>query len=138
MAWPQRLKNWVKGLFGYGEPPAPEFKPDLSLIQDFTPDVVKEEPLKPPYLRHYHKGNKDLYYITSLHECGIETNTFKAVAKAIEDYKPDIIIVEGLGSGASGQYQQGYIDYAKRNEANGFSNVFEGPYAALLAERNHI
>jgi hypothetical protein len=74
----------------------------------YTPDLPKEEPLKPPYLRHYHKGETDLYYVTSTHECRIETDTFKTVAKAIDKYKPDIVVVEGLESSASRQYLQGY------------------------------
>lgn len=137
MKWLNQLWAAATNKIGIAAPQDSEFKADLSLILH-APDPQKRSPLEPPYIRHYHKAEKDLYYITTTHECGIETDTFKTVKKAIEQYKPDIVVVEGLISSASKQYLQDYIKYAKRHEANGFTNACEAPYTALLAEKNNI
>ena len=134
MNWLKRAWNWVKGLVGLPHRAGIQGRPFLNSGRA----SAYKDLIEPPFLRHYHKGKKDLYYIASPHASGIETDTFKTIAKAIAEYKPDIVVVEGLVSSASEQYLQGYIEHAKRSEANGFANSFEMPYAALLAERNHI
>jgi len=69
-------------------------EPDLSLLRDIQrADGGK---LGPVHLQHFHKDNKDLYYIGTHHGTNIENVSHETIGQAIYKYKPQCVVLEGI------------------------------------------
>lgn len=117
--------------------PKPNFTADVSLLRDYTFDYQKAEAFQAPYLTHYHKGGKDLYYIASGHETGIESPTFQTVRKAMDAYKPQLVIFEGLPT-ERGISPPSFNKHLQKNAEDNFAHTYESTYAAYLAHERNI
>ena len=100
-------------------------KPDLSLIHDYTPE--DEHTFRPVAVTHFHGDNKDLYYVSTHHELGTQSTTSKTVRQTMEQYNPQLVIIEGL------QTQKGVSP-----AVDDFAHAEEPAYAAYLAGQKNI
>ena len=69
-------------------------EPDLSLLRDLNRAAGKK--LGPIHLQHFHKDTKDLYYIGTHHGTDIENVSHETILQAINKYKPQCVILEGI------------------------------------------
>jgi len=69
-------------------------EPDLSLLRDIQRATGKK--LGPIHLQHFHKDAKDLYYIGTHHGTDLENVSHETIAQAINKYKPQCVILEGI------------------------------------------
>lgn len=90
---------------------ATSFKPDYSLIRNYSFDLQKEEPFKAPYYSKFNKNGKELFYIAADHTSDRNSKTFKIISKAFNDFRPDFVIVEGI---KSGEVSRGFIKHVKK------------------------
>ena len=140
--------SWVHRMFG--DQPQPEtiasrtiaihaprastpFTADLSLIRDYAPELEREAPLKAkPYIAHFHRDGKDLYYIAAFHHRGPETDTFKAIRAAMAHAKPQVVVMEGLPT-SLGFSPVSHQQYIKDHAAKNFAECDEPEYLAYQA-----
>jgi hypothetical protein len=106
--------------------------PDPALLRDYSKEAQDMEPFVPPYIAHFQKGSRNLYYVASFHQVGVESPTFKTVAEAFELARPQLVVVEGMPTSA-GPSPSFFIDYAERHARQGFIHEGEQVYAAHLA-----
>lgn len=90
---------------------ATSFKPDYSLIQNYSFELQKKEPFQPPYYSIFNKNGKQLFYVAANHTSKRESKTFKIITKAFDEFQPDFVIVEGI---QSGEVSKGLIKYVKK------------------------
>lgn len=133
MQWLKKIWDWVKGLVGVSDP-AP-LVPDLSLINDYSGDLQAKEPYKPPFISHFSKGQKHLYYIAACHEFGADAPTHQTIRHAIDNYKPDLVIIEGVETNG-GISPQKIVEDGLKQQQHG--QIDERNYAALLATSANI
>ena len=74
--------------------PDESFSANLSLIRGMSPQDIKKN--IPPYLSHFQKDNKDLYYIGTRHGGDFENRSHEIISQAVGKYKPQLIIIEGV------------------------------------------
>ena len=67
-------------------------KPDLSLLHQYN--SADSSTWRPIGVAHYEKGEKNLFYVNAAHVNGIENPTCETIKLAMEQYKPDAIILE--------------------------------------------
>lgn len=78
---------------------------DESLVRPYTFDLEKQKHLEAPYVAQYQKGNKHLYYVASEHISTrkypnvVEHPTLKTIKKIFEEFRPQVVIVEGIDTG---------------------------------------
>ncbi len=114
------------------------FKPNHALMLPYTEETrpLKKMPYEDPFVAHFRKGNKKLDFITTPHEHGIDTPTFKTIKQVFEAHKPDVVIFEGAPSDMSTTDAK-YVDYIKKQAAKNFPNG-EAEYLTYLAHQNNI
>lgn len=113
---------------------ASTFVPNFSLLRDYSFELQKQEPYTIPYYSLYEKNNKVLLYIAADHTSDTESLTFKLITRAVENFKPEIVIIEGV---PTGKISDKYIEYVKRCPKKSFRNCGEPSFAAYQAiERN--
>lgn len=110
-------------------------RPDLSLIQDYTREAGDAS--RPVAVTHFENGSKHLYYINASHVTGIKNPTCETVRKAIQTYKPQLVIIEGIPT-EDGVSPPSYVDYVNRKERPQNFPLGEPAYAAFLAIQNQI
>lgn len=113
--------------------PLPE--PDLSLVRDYR--HVDDYAVIPPSVTHYHKDNKDLFYVAASHGPDVANPTHETIRRAIQACKPQILIIEGTPTG-QGLSPERNLEYIKQAAADGFRHVDEPVYAGYLAQQQHI
>ena len=115
-------------------------KYDLSALHSFDPkaqnEFLSKNHLKYPFTSSFHTGNKELMYLAIDHAGDINSPTFTLIKKSIEHFKPDVILVEGVGT-KEGYSPKRVIDKAKKCLPD-WNNCVEILYAAHLAETNNI
>ncbi len=101
------------------------------LLRDYSREVQKSEPFKSPFLSHFHRGTKHLYYVAASHSSGTENPTCKTIESAMNHYRPQVVIIEGVQTekGISPTFLQ---EYVHKEAAKGFPSG-EPAYAASLA-----
>jgi hypothetical protein len=97
--------------------------------------AVTQSPL--PSMTHYHKDNKDLYYVAASHGTEVGNATHETIRRAIAAYKPQLVIVEGTPT-EDGLSPARNLDFIRDAAADGFRHVYEPVYTAYLAEKEHI
>ncbi len=109
--------------------------PDLSLIHPYTRE--DSEKYTPVVFHHFHNGKKDLYYMASTHVSGINNPTCKTVELAIDKYKPQVVVVEGLPT-EEGFSPESFLEGIKKEMAGSHITSGEPPYVAYLAQQRNI
>lgn len=114
------------------------FTPNHSLMLPWTKEArsQKQAPYAEPFVAHFKKDGKQLHYIGTLHEHGVESPTFKTVKQVFETKKPDFIIFEGAPSDMDVTDPK-YIQYMEREAAANFPTG-EGGYITSLAHQNGV
>jgi len=110
---------------------------DLKLIRACTPEDERE--WRPVAVNHFQKVDKNLYYINARHATkdGLHKPTIETIEKAIEDYKPQLVIIEGVPT-AIGVSPAPYVKFAEKDSVDNFLIGGEPVYALLLAHKNNI
>jgi hypothetical protein len=121
------------------ELPTPRiFDPDTSLITQWSKAAAKAAPLPAPYVAGFEAQGAQLRYIAARHNGDIDSPTLKTVKAAFDDFRPQVVIVEGVpneGAASPGWY----LEYARQKEQDGFkSGGGETAYAATLAAGSGI
>jgi hypothetical protein len=126
-----------QGLSGDGIT-TPKFTPNHALMLPYTEETrpLKKLPYEDPFIAYFKKGNKRLDFITTPHEHGIETPTFKTIKQAFEAHKPDVVIFEGAPSNMSTADAK-YINYIEKQAAGNFPDG-EAAYVTWLAHHNGV
>ncbi|MBI2342000.1 MAG: hypothetical protein HYU98_04630, partial [Deltaproteobacteria bacterium] len=70
-----------------------QFVADISLVRSW--DGSKYDP-KPPNVKRFQKGNKQLSFVAALHSNKLNCETFRKIRNEFFAFKPEIVIVEGL------------------------------------------
>lgn len=110
---------------------------DPSLIEPYSYRVIRKEPYDAPFIAVYHNQTHTIAFLASQHASSLKSPTFRTVEKAINEFAPDCIIVEGVS------YEQNfntrpYIQKAKEESATSFEYCSEIVYAIYLAHQNSI
>lgn len=112
-------------------------KPDLSKLRDHSRTAQEAEPFIPPYIAHFQRGAKHLYYVAAAHQFGVHSSTAKTVAEAFNMANPQLIVLEGLPTDA-GPSPAFYVAYTEQHAAEGFAYDGEIAYAAHLAHTRGV
>ena len=109
------------------------FEPDTSLIRQWSVAVAKAAPYPAPYVAAFGRDNAQLRYIAAKHHGDIASPTLKTVKQLFDDFKPQVVIVEGVPN--EGVVSPSwYLQYARLHEKTGFRHGGgETAYAAKLA-----
>ncbi|MEE2908699.1 MAG: hypothetical protein VX527_12820 [Planctomycetota bacterium] len=107
-------------------------EPDLSLLQPRRMNDRDEDVEGEPYAALFQKGEKELLFIAARHEQDIEHDpTHRLVRMAIEQFNPQVTIIEGLST-SEGPQPERFMTSARRRVESGRAS--EGMYAAVLAD----
>ena len=110
----------------------PSFNPDLSLLQPRRASDRDEDVKGSPHAMLFRHGNKQLLFIGAVHQRDIENApTHRMVRKAIEGFRPQVVIVEGLNT-SEGTQPERFMNNARRRLKSG--QMGESPYAAVLGD----
>ena len=110
----------------------PEFVPDLSLLQPRRSSDRDEGISRSPHAVLFQRGPKQLLFIGAAHQRDIENApTHRMVRAAIEGFRPQVVIIEGLPT-SEGTQPQRLLESARRRIRTG--QLGESPYAAVLAD----
>jgi len=83
----------------------PNPKADLKLIRSYTFELEKQKHLEAPYVAKYQRNGKTLLYLAAKHISAqkypdlLEHPTLRTIARLFSEYKPQVVIVEGLDTG---------------------------------------
>ena len=112
--------------------PQVDFEPDLSLLQPRRASDRDRDINGSPHAALYHRGNKMLLFIGATHSRDIEKSpTHRMVRTAIEGFRPQAVIVEGLNT-SEGPQPERFLSTVRRRLETG--QLGESPYAAILAD----
>jgi hypothetical protein len=114
----------------------PRISANINLISDYSYEAQKKEPFEEPYVSTYIKQQKILKFLAADHENNIESKTFKTVKALIEDFKPDMMILEGFTDDESSM--SGMIRHSLKCEKEDFQKCGENTYAIILGQKNNI
>ncbi|MBG80422.1 MAG: hypothetical protein CMJ39_06920 [Phycisphaerae bacterium] len=110
----------------------PRFVPDLNLLQPRRASDRDEDVKGSPHAMLFRHGNKQLLFIGAVHQRDIENApTHRMVRKAIEGFRPQVVIVEGLNT-SEGTQPERFMNNARRRLKSG--QMGESPYAAVLGD----
>ncbi len=110
-------------------------KPDLSLVHDIS--FADKNTFTHPYLSHYTKDNKHLYYLGVKHGKDFETRSHDMILQAVSKHKPQLIVIEGLATEAGISPSFG-LDPQKPGSVSRFLNHEENIHTAELARSKKI
>ncbi len=109
---------------------------DSSLIQDYSSKLLGRENFLAPFISNYNYGDKNLVYVASVHQEGPGTLTQKTIEKAMKEFKPDFLIVEGSAFTIISDPDD--IAYASECHKKKYKFCREDAYAVNLALRAKI
>jgi len=69
---------------------------DLTKLKNYSFELERTPPVIPPFLACYKKDDRELCYIATNHGTDQNSATFKLVRDVIEDFKPNLVIIEGF------------------------------------------
>lgn len=107
------------------------FNPDLSLIRPFSKEAGAEKPAA-PYAALFQQQENQLCFVAAKHGA---PETLEAVRQVFDDFKPEIVIVEGV-SGATPPAE--YLERVRKQSLDGFKQGGEGALATMLAAERGI
>lgn len=110
----------------------PRISANLNLISDYSYEAQRKESFKSPYVSTYIKQQKTLKYLAAEHQNNIESETFKTVKTVIEDFKPDVMILEGFTD------ESGMLRHSLECEKEGVQKCGESEYAITLGQKLDI
>lgn len=115
-----------------------KIKFDYSKIVNWTNERQKLEPCFSPFVAEYSQNGRQLIYLSAKHGNKTDNaNTFSMVENQIKNFRPDIVIIEGVPS-FLGESPEEVKKYAKTCSDNEFSRCGESMYTAHLASSNGI
>ena len=118
-------------------PSNPLFDPDVSLIRAWSKALEKTMPYPAPYVAAFGRENKQLRYIAARHGGGITSPTLQTVKQAFDDFKPQVVILEGMPN--EGVVSPAwYLEHTRKQAAGDFRQGGEGAYATVLAGERGI
>lgn len=114
------------------------FRPDTSLIRQWSKAVEKEAPLAAPYVAAFGREDAQLRYVAAHHGGDIDSPTFRTVKQLFDEFRPQVVIVEGVPN--EGKISPAwYVDFAREKAKTGFrQGGGETAYAAFLAYQSGI
>jgi hypothetical protein len=112
--------------------PQVDFEPDLSLLQPRRSTDRDQDIDGSPHAALYHRDNKYLLFIGAAHSRDIEKSpTHRLVRTAMEGFRPQAVIVEGLST-SEGTQPERFLSTVRRRIETG--QLGESPYAAILGD----
>jgi hypothetical protein len=69
---------------------------DPSLLLPYSSELEASTPVRAPSVAVFRRAGKELRYIGSDHAAGLDSPNLKTVRKVIEDFSPQVILLEGL------------------------------------------
>lgn len=113
------------------------FNSNAESIEPYTLSAQEKEPYKAPYVAQFQRKNKQLWFVAVDHTDEIESHTFKTIHKAIEEFKPQVIVIEGFED-EDELTPAGHFPYLQRVAKANFKGSSESSYAQWTALENHI
>lgn len=109
-----------------------ELQPDLSLLQPRRADDRDEDVEGTPHVAMFNRGGKSLLFLAARHERDIESApTHAFVREAMERFRPEVAIIEGLST-SEGPQPERFMENARKRVASGMAP--ESMYTAVLAD----
>lgn len=110
--------------------------PDFALLKPTTrEDISTQRPVSVTSFEA-EPEHKSLHFVNAQHGMDIHSPTHQTIEAAIEQFRPDLVIVEGVPTDR-GVNLPGIVEYARTQVTNG-AGVPEPPYAAYLANERGI
>lgn len=110
---------------------------DPALIQDYSEELYAAEPAQTPFVSHFSKGNKHLYYVSAHHGAGLDNPTLPAIQKSFDSFSPQLVVIEGLET-HHGISPPVYQKHVREMAAQHFSTAGEEVFTAHLAMERGI
>jgi len=113
---------------------------DFKNLKSYEFQLEDEFPVERPFIACYKKDHQKLCYIGSDHSSEINSKTFKLIQKTIEEFKPDLLVLEGFETN-KGLSPTVMINYVRKSCATSSSNNFkcgEPLYAVHLGHLKNI
>lgn len=107
---------------------------DPSLIQNYSAALLAQEKFKVPFISSYTYGDKNLIYVAAERVDGLGTLTHKTILKAMNELKPDFVILEGSAFTIVSDPDD--IKYAKKCQKENFKYCSIDAYTISLALRS--
>ena len=112
------------------------FSPKISLIKEWNTNLAQSSP-QGPNLATFTKDNKSLYFLGARHEYGLNSATFINIKKIIEEFNPQVIIVEGIPD-LTDEKKERINKLAYQCAQDNFKTCGEDLFAIYLSLKNHI
>jgi len=110
----------------------PRFVPDLSLLEPRRASDRDEDVDGSPHAALFHRDDRMLLFIGAVHQRDVANDpTHRMVRAAIEGFRPDAVIIEGVPTSAGPQPER-MLESARRRVRTG--KIGESGYAAVLAD----
>lgn len=114
-----------------------ELKANFDLIKPYTYADQKNEKFTEPYVAKYQKKSKQLWFIAADHTDDLESATFKTIKVAMDEFTPEVVIIEGMEY--TGELSpQPLVDFINEQAKNNFKGSSESAYTAWLAGKLQI
>jgi hypothetical protein len=110
---------------------------DPSLIRPYAYADQSAEPFEAPYVSVFSRADKTLVYLAAHHENLASGPTHKTVEAAIQKFKPNLVIIEGIQT-SMGLSPYRYPDHPEDCARPGISSCSEAEYAAVLSKKAAI
>src|SRR5260221_4801903 len=109
-------------------------------LKSYELQLEEELPLQRPFIACHKNHEQELCYIGSDHSSDINSKTFKLIRKTIEEFKPDLLVLEGFETN-KGLSPIAMINYVRKSCTPSSSDDFkcgEPQYAVHLAHLMNI
>lgn len=108
-----------------------------SLIEPYSRRVLSKDPYHSPFVALYKNQTHAVAFLSSKHASSLTSPTYKTIERAIQEFAPEILIVEGIA------YQEPfnskiYIQKANEEAATNFEHCSEVTYSIYLASQKAI
>lgn len=110
------------------------FDPDYSLIRSWHEVTL---PLELPFVAKFAANGKQLCFVASRHEGGVESPTLKTVRHAFDTFRPQVVVVEGVPNKGEAS-PRWYLDICREQAKHDYAEGGEGSYATVLAAERGI
>jgi hypothetical protein len=109
------------------------FVANPSLLKQWSYEL--DEAYSYPYVAYFQKANVSLAFVASAHQYGIDSATFKTINRVADDFKPQVIIIEGVADQGKRDRVDALIDDCKKDD---FKKCGENLYGIYLAKAAKI
>lgn len=93
-----KLKKYLWALAFIGAANIAHADFDLTKLKNYSLDLERNLPANTPFMACYKKDDRELCYIATNHGSDPSSATFKLIQKAVDDLRPDFIVLEGFES----------------------------------------